>query len=83
MTDTVQMQAFRGTCWVLPGSDPQSVADQVNAMMQEEVLTVSDDGLRLFLIQSALTLVDNQIIMVLTHGGRANLFVCDSIEVHQ
>lgn len=73
--------AFTGRCWVMPTTRPEVAAEAINDSMQRKVVDVM--GNTLILLQTGLILLDRQIVVILTHGGQANLFVCDSMEVNQ
>ena len=73
--------AFNGRCWVMPVSDVEQAVDQINHAMNRTVVGKADGTL--FLIDSGLLLMDRQIVVILTHGGTATLYVCDSLEVNQ
>ena len=82
LTFPPQTGGFKGYCWVLPPSgEPRDVAEQINDLMTTEAVILAGD--RLVLKQTGLMLQDRQIITILIHGGQANLYVCDSMEVHQ
>ncbi len=73
--------AFTGRCWVMPLSDVDVGVAQINEAMRQRV--VEPIGNTVILTQTGLILLDRQILVILTHGGQANLFVCDSMEVNQ
>jgi hypothetical protein len=73
--------AFKGCCFVLPASDPEATAESINTIMGKRVVDAVGDTL--VLIETRLLLLPRQIIVLLTHGGQANLYVCDTMEVHQ
>ena len=75
--------AFVGICWVMPPSQPDDAVQAINATMQKRVVDRLDGTDALYLIETGLLLLPNQIIVTLTHGGQANLFVCDSMQVNQ
>ena len=82
MTDTTaQTGAFVGRLWTFPPSDPNATATAINETMQRRVIDWGAQGL--YLTDTGLVLQNNQIVVTLVHGGQANLFVCDSMEVNQ
>ena len=81
IAQTPQTGGFAGRCWVMPPSHPDKAIEDINNAMQQEAATLVGDTI--VLKQTGLVLVPNQIIVILTHGTRANLFVCDSMEVNQ
>lgn len=73
--------AFKGCCFVMPPGDAADTADSINTIMGKRVADGVGDTI--VLIETGLVLLPRQIVVCLTHGGQANLFVCDTMEVHQ